>query len=207
MSTVLTSKKPHSVHGTSDRPYVNILVSPLFNDPNPLMAIEDRSLLDKRLLDDVQSDNGHFSIDDDADARRAFRAMKAAEHHKDQLEAERDEQIDEINDFYDPKVESQQQTIDFLKEKIQQFVRATGYTLSTPSGKAYTQTRTKWRWADRDDLVAFAEDQFPDLVQTSKTVSKNDLKQAIKDEWDAAHEDDPDVVQREAQQSVVCYTQ
>ena len=173
------------------------------------MSIQDRSLLDARLLDTIQHDDdtNRFTVESEADARKAFRAIKAAESRQAQLEDERDDEIQTVKDFYNGRIKQQTDSIEFLKQKIQQFVRSTGETLSTPMGKAYTQKRTKWQWAERKDLIEWAKEHRPDLIQTQEKVSKNDLKKMVKDEWDKTHEDDPPFVKREARESVVCYTQ
>ncbi len=173
--------------------------------------LDSASLMDERLLGEAQQSaqsdgNGEFTVTSDQDVSKAFRAIKAAEEKIESLEAEREREHDKIDEFYDPKVRNAEQTIEFLKAKIDGYIDSTEESVSTPHGKAYEVNRTKWEWADRDTLVQFAKAEYPDLVETSEKVSKNDLKSAIKDEWDAAHEDDPPVVKRKNQTSSRIYT-
>jgi len=169
-------------------------------------SLSNASLMDERLLDRAEEDDG-FDVSSEADAQKAFRAIKAAEQKIEQLTAQMEEQIDEIKDFYEPRIERQVETIAFLKAKITGFVESTGESVSVPSGKAHTTSRTKWDWqVSRDKLVQFAQAEYPDLVETTKKVSKRDLKSAIKDDWDQKYEDDPPVVERRQVESVRCYT-
>jgi len=118
-----------------------------------------------------------------------------------------DEQIDEIKDFYEPRIERQEETIEFLKTKVTGFVESTGESVSVPAGKAHKTSRTKWDWSkDRDELVEFAKTVYPDIVKTTEKVSKNDLKRAIKDDWDENYVNDPPVVTRKNVESTRCYT-
>jgi phage host-nuclease inhibitor protein Gam len=170
-------------------------------------VIEDASLMDERLLDRTDEDEG-FTVRSEQDVSKAFRAIKAAESKIQQLEEEMDQEIQGIKDFYEPKIRNAKESIDYLEDKIVSFQNSTGDSISTPHGKAYTVNRTKWDWqVDRETLAAWAEQQHPDLVETKKKVSKNDLKSYVKDTWDERHEDDPSVVERKNVESTRVYTQ
>jgi len=170
-------------------------------------TIEDASLMDERLLDRTDDEHG-FTVRSKQDVSKAFRAIKAAEAEIDELKREMEKEIEAIKDFYEPKIRTREESIDFLEDKIISFQDSTGESISTPHGKAHTMTRTKWDWmGDRDDLVAFANAEFPDLVETEEKVSKNDLKKRIKEAWDEKHEDDPPIVERKTVESTHVYTQ
>jgi len=169
--------------------------------------VSDASLMDERLLDRTDGEEG-FTIRSKQDVSKVFRAIKAAEQEIETLKEEMEEEIQTIKDFYEPKIRSREESIDFLEDKIISFQDSTGESISTPHGKAHTMTRTKWDWmGDRDDLVAFANAEFPDLVETEEKVSKNDLKKRIKEAWDEKHEDDPPIVERKTVESTHVYTQ
>jgi len=171
------------------------------------LPLEDVSLMDERLLDRSSPDDG-FPVRSKQDASQAFRAMKAAEAKKETLKAEMEKEIQAIKDFYEPKIRSREESIDFLEDKIVCFQTSTGESISTPHGKAYSVSRTKWDWkADRDTLAAWAEQESPDLVTTEKKVSKNDIKSYVKDTWDERHEEDLPVVERRNVESTRVYTQ
>jgi len=170
-------------------------------------AIEDASLMDERLLDRTDDEDG-FTVRSKQDASKAFRAIKAAEAEIDELKREMEEEIQAIKDFYEPKIRSREESIDFLEDKIISFQDSTGESISTPHGKAYTVNRTKWDWTDdREDIVAFANAEYPGLVEMEMMVSKNDLKKCIKEMWDEKHEDDPPIVERKTVESTRVYTQ
>jgi len=169
--------------------------------------IEDASLMDERLLDRIDDEDG-FPVRSKQDVSKAFRAIKAAEQEIKTLKEEMEKEIQAIKDFYEPKIRSREESIDFLEDKIISFQDSTGESITTPHGKAYTVTRTKWDWADdRDTLAAWAEQESPDLVTTEKKVSKNDIKSYVKDTWDERHEDDPPIVERRTVESTRVYTQ
>jgi len=170
-------------------------------------TIEGASLMDERLLDRTDDEEG-FTVRSKQEVSKAFRAIKAAEQEIETLKEEMEEEIQAIKDFYEPKIRSREKSIDFLEDKIISFQDSTGDSISTPHGKAYTVTRTKWDWADdRDTLAAWAEQERPDLVTTEKKVSKNDIKSYVKDTWDERYEDDPPIVERKTVESTRVYTQ
>lgn len=169
--------------------------------------LESASLMDERLLDEARSsDNGEFTVTSEQDVSKAFRAIKAAEDENEALREEMEQEIQKIKDFYEPKIDNNEQSIEFLKAKIDGFIDSTGESVSTPHGKAYEVNRTKWDYADDETLAAWAEQENPDLVEVERSVSKRDLKSYVKEEWDAAHEDDPPVVDRTNQTSSRIYT-
>ena len=169
--------------------------------------VSDASLMDERLLDRTDDEDG-FTVRSKQDVSKAFRAIKAAEQEIEALKEEMEEEIQAIKDFYEPKIHSQKESIDFLEDKIISFQDSTGESISTPHGKAHTVNRTKWDWIDdREDLVAFANAEYPDLVEMEMKVSKNDLKKRIKEAWDKKHEDDPPIVERKVVESTRVYTQ
>ena len=163
--------------------------------------------MDERLLDRTDDEDG-FTVRSKQDVSKAFRAIKAAEAEIDELKREMEEEIQAIKDFYEPKIQTREESIDFLEDKIISFQDSTGESISTPHGKAHTVTCTKWDWADdRDDLVTFANDEFPAIVKTEKKVSKNDLKKRIREWWDKKYEEDPPIVERTTVESTRVYTQ
>jgi vacuolar-type H+-ATPase subunit I/STV1 len=168
--------------------------------------LEDASLMDERLLDDMQSDNGEFTVTSEQDVSTAFRAIKAAEDEIQQLEEEMEQEIQKIKDFYEPKIANNEDTIEFMKAKIDSFISSTSESVSTPHGKAYEVTRTTWDYADDNTLAAWAEQEDPDLVEVERSVSKRDLKSYVKETWDEKHEDDPPVVERDTKTSSRIYT-
>lgn len=168
--------------------------------------LSDASLMDERLLDDARADDSQFTVTSDQDVSKAFRAIKAAEEKVQLLEAEKNREIEDIEEFYGTKIDNAKQSIAFLKGKIDSYIDSTGESISTPHGKAYEVNRTKWDYADDDTLAAWAEQENPDLVQTERSVSKRDLKSYIKETWDEQHEDDPPVVTRKNQTSSRIYT-
>ena len=171
------------------------------------LPLEDVSLMDERLLDRSSLDDG-FPVRSKQDASQAFRAMKAAEAKKETLKAEMEKEIQAIENFYEPKIDRQDESIEYLETQITSFQESTGESISTPHGKAYSVSRTKWDWkADRDTLAAWAEQESPDLVTTEKKVSKNDIKSYVKDTWDERHEEDPPVVERRNVENTRVYTQ
>ena len=171
-------------------------------------TIEDASLMDERLLDRTDDKENGFTVRSKQDVSKAFRAIKAAEAEIDELVREMEKEIQAIKDFYEPKIRNAEESIDFLEDKIISFQDSTGESISTPHGKAYSVTRTKWDWkADRETLAAWAEQEDPDLVTTKKMVSKNDIKSYVKDTWDERHEDDPPILERKAVESTRVYTQ
>ena len=170
-------------------------------------TIEDASLMDERLLDRTD-DEESFPVRSKQDVSKAFRAIKAAKAEIDDLKREMEEEIQAIKDFYRPKISSRKDSIRFLKDKIISFRDSTDESITTPHGKAYSVSRTKWDWkADRDTLAAWAEQEHPDLVTTEKKVSKNDIKSYVKDTWDERHEDDPPILARRTVESTRVYTQ
>ena len=170
-------------------------------------TIEDASLMDERLLNRTDDEDG-FTVRNKQEVSKAFRAIKAAEAEIDALKREMEEEIQAIKDFYEPKIRSREESIDFLEDKIISFQDSTGESISTPHGKAYTVNRTKWDWkTDRDTLAAWAEQENSDLVTTKKKVSKNDIKSYVKDTWDERYEDDPPIVERTTVESTRVYTQ
>jgi hypothetical protein len=172
-----------------------------------IQTIEDASLMDERLLDRIDDEEG-FTVRSKQGVSKAFRAIKAAEQEIENLKEEMEEEIQAIKDFYEPKIRSREESIDFLEDKIISFQDSTGESITTPHGKAYSVTRTKWDWkTDRDTLAAWAEQESPDLVTTEKKVSKNDIKSYVKDTWDERHEDDPPIVERRTVESTRVYTQ
>jgi hypothetical protein len=163
--------------------------------------------MDERLLDRTDDEEG-FTVRSKQEVSKAFRAIKAAEQEIETLKEEMEEEIQAIKDFYEPKIRSREESIDFLEDRIISFQNSTGESITTPHGKAYTVNRTKWAWkADRDTLAAWAEQENPDLVTTEKKVSKNDIKSYVKDTWDERHEDDPPIVERKTVESTRVYTQ
>lgn len=142
---------------------------------------DDTDLMSSDVLGDPEHEVDGISVDSPADAERLFRAIKGLEGEILKLEKEQQSIIEQTQAFYDRKIESRQDRIDFLKAKIDAFVRATGESIDTPSGRAYEQSRTKWDYADDDQIVAWAEEHAPHLVQTEKKVSKTDLKNHIKE--------------------------
>jgi len=165
-------------------------------------ALEDRSLMDDRLLDTLKDDDQTFTVRSQQDAEKAFRAMKAAEAKKDQLQQEMEAHIQEIKDFYEPKIERQEESIEFLKGRITSFVESTGESVSTPSGKAHTTSRTKRNWGDEDAIEAFARKHVPEAVTTETKVSKRALWDAIKEREDVP----ANVASPEQVTTVRCYT-
>jgi hypothetical protein len=170
--------------------------------------LDSASLMDERLLDRTQQEDtdGEFTVTSEQDVSKAFRAIKAAEEKIESLEEEMEREIGAIKDFYNPKIDNAEQSIEFLKAKIQSYLDSTGESVSTPHGKAYEVNRTKWDYADDETLAAWAEQEHPDLVQVERSVSKRDLKSYVKDQWDEAHEDDPPVIERTTQTSSRIYT-
>lgn len=161
----------------------------------------DTDLMSSDVLGDPEHEVDGISVDSPADAERLFRAIRGLEGEIGALEDEKEQIIEQTEAFYDRKIESRQDRIEFLEAKISGFVQATGESIDTPSGRAYQQSRTKWDYASDDQIVAWAEEHAPHLVETEKNVSKTDLKSHIKE-----HGGGDEVADTRQVESVVSFT-
>lgn len=167
----------------------------------------DLSLFDEELIGSVQDEDGPgLTVDDVASAEKVLRAIGKIEEQLEALEEERFDMIDEINEFYDKKEGQLRDSLEYLRGQIEQYVHDTGKTISVPSGQAYERERTSWEYADDDEIVEWCEQKYPHLVETEKSVNKNNLKRTIKDDWDETHGEDPPIAQRSHDYSVIIST-
>ncbi len=122
-------------------------------------------------------------VNSKVDVNKYLYVIRKLEEEKSVLVDECEAVIKDAEAHYENKLETKQKTIDYFSGKIEAYVRANG-PCDMPNGKASTRKSHSFNWKlEKDDLVSWAMEAFPDLVKSKTTfsVNKSELKKKIGD--------------------------
>lgn len=144
-------------------------------------------------FDECEDDSSGFIVDNDSKASWCMRKIRQMEKKKsdherlaDELIADLEKEIAEIENWLTEENSKLDNNIDFLKDKLRHYaenLKAEDEELKTyslPYGSfKWREQRDKWRY-EEEKLLEFLENSDPDLVRVKKQPAKRKLKKKVK---------------------------
>lgn len=136
-------------------------------------------------LDDKQEEKPGFKVDDKEKANWALRKIKQLKGKQEEVDNLAEKEINKIKMWQDKENNKLDNEIEFFEGMLEEYARdlknddADFKTLKLPSGDLkFRKQRPKYIY-DNEKLISYAEENFTDLVEVKKRVSKRELKKSI----------------------------